>query len=132
MALDPQLRYPKEQPLFLLGVVFSSFVWLLLVVSLIGIFYGVIGLVVALAAHALFLANIRGNGLRVSPRQFPELFERCREAARKLGLQDVPDVYLLQAGGALNAFATKLFSRKFMVIYSDLADECQDPRQLDF
>jgi Zn-dependent protease with chaperone function/type II secretory pathway pseudopilin PulG len=132
MALDPQLRSPKEPPLFILGVAFSSVVWLLVVVSLVGILYGLIGVVFALMAHALFLANIRGNGLRVSRRQFPDLHERCRLAAQRLGLDGPPEVYLVQSGGSLNAFATKLFSRRFMIIYSDLADECQDPRQLDF
>jgi hypothetical protein len=47
-------------------------------------------------------------------------------------MSKVPDVYLLQSGGLLNAFATKLLSRNFVIIYSSLADACQDPRQLDF
>src|SRR6202048_3338587 len=34
--------------------------------------------------------------------------------------------------GILNAFATKLLSRKFVIINSALADACTDPRQLDF
>jgi Zn-dependent protease with chaperone function/type II secretory pathway pseudopilin PulG len=131
-AFDPQLRHPNEQPLFVIGAIFSTLVWLLLVVSIVGIFYGLIGAAFALMAHALFLANVKGNGVRVSERQFPELDARCRRAAQSLGLTDAPDVYLMQAGGALNAFATKLLSRKFMIIYSDLADECEDPRQLDF
>jgi hypothetical protein len=41
-------------------------------------------------------------------------------------------MYLLQSGGVLNAFATKLLSRRFVIIYSELADHCEDPRQLDF
>jgi Zn-dependent protease with chaperone function/type II secretory pathway pseudopilin PulG len=131
-AFDPQLRHPNEQPLFIVGVIFSTLVWLLLAVSIVGIFYGVIGAAFALMAHALFLANVKGNGVRVSERQFPDLDARCRRAAQSLGLAEAPDVYLMQAGGALNAFATKLLSRKFMIIYSDLADECEDPRQLDF
>jgi Zn-dependent protease with chaperone function/type II secretory pathway pseudopilin PulG len=132
MALDAQLRSPKEQQLFVLGVVLSSVVWLLLIVSIVGVFYGLIGVAFALIAHALFLANIKGNGVRVSPRQFPDLYESCRKSARTLGVTDAPEVYLIQAGGSLNAFATKLLSRKFMIVFSDLADECQDPRQLEF
>jgi type II secretory pathway pseudopilin PulG len=83
-------------------------------------------------AHALFLANVRGNAVRVSHRQFPELHTRCKHAAESLGLDDTPEVYLMQAGGVLNAFATKLLSRKFVIVYSDLADDCLDSRQLDF
>ncbi|HEY2027805.1 MAG TPA: M48 family metallopeptidase [Myxococcales bacterium] len=132
MALDNRIRSPKERPLFIAGVVFSSIAWLALVVSIIGAVYGAIILAFVLAAHALFLAHVRGNGVRVSQAQLPELHERCKLTARKLGLEEVPEVYLLQAGGALNAFATKLLSRRVVIIYSDLADQCDDPRQLDF
>lgn len=125
-------RYPTEQPLFVIGVLFSSLVWLAMVVSIVGIFYGLAGLLFTLIAHALFLAHVRCNAVRVSPQQFPDLYERCRQAAERLGLPETPEVYLMQAGGALNAFATKLLARKFVVIFSDLADQCQDPRQLDF
>jgi Zn-dependent protease with chaperone function len=131
-AFDAGLRHSTEHPLFILGVIFSSLVWLLLAVSIVGLFYGLIGAAFALAAHALFLANVRGNAVRVSARQFPELDARCREAARVLGVDGSPEVYLMQAGGTLNAFATKLLSRKFMIVYSDLADACADSRQLDF
>ena len=132
MGLDARLRSPKEQPLFILGVLLSSLFWLLLIVSLVGIFYGFVGLVFTLVTHALFLANVRGNGVRASERQFPAFYASCKKAAETLGLAEVPEVYLIQAGGALNAFATKLLTRKFMIVYSDLADECQDSRQLEF
>src|SRR5262245_10465001 len=126
MALDPRLRSPKEQPLFVLGAIFSGLFWLALLISLVGIFYGALGALFALVAHALFLAGIRGNGVRVSQRQFPELYQTCQKAASALGLAPMPEVYLIQAGGTLNAFASKLLSRRFVVIFSDLADECQD------
>jgi len=132
MAFDPRLRSPKEQPLFVIGVILSSFVWLAMVFSIVGLIYGVFIFLGVLMAHALFLAYVRGNGVRVSERQLPGLYERVRLASGKLGLESVPDVYVLQAGRSLNAFATKLFSRRFVVIYSDLVDNCHDVRHLDF
>lgn len=132
MAFDPRLRSPKERPLFILGLIFSTAVWMAMIVSIIGVFYGAFFLVFMLAVHALFLAHVRGNGVRVSRSQLPELYERCRQIASRLGLDEVPEVYLLQAGGVLNAFATKLLSRRVVIIYSQLADNCEDPRQLDF
>ena len=132
MALDLQLRSPKERPLFVFGVVLSTVFWLLIVVSIVGLAYALlIGLAVVFA-HALFLAHVRGNGVRVSERQHPELYTRIRAASAKLGLPRTPEVYLLQGGGLLNAFATKLFSRHFVILLSDLVDQCGDPRQLDF
>jgi hypothetical protein len=40
MAVDARLRYGNEQPLFVLGLIFSSFVWLALIVTIVGILYG--------------------------------------------------------------------------------------------
>ena len=134
MNLAPALRSPKEQPLFVLGVIFSSVVWAVLTLATLGIglAYTLFIAAFVLIAHALFLAHVKGNGVRVSERQLPELYASVKQAARKLGMQELPEVYLLQHGGLLNAFATKLLSRKFVIILSDLADHCEDPRQLDF
>jgi Zn-dependent protease with chaperone function len=134
MALDRKLLSPKEPPLFILGAVFSALVWLVAVVGTLGIGLVYIGLAAffVLTAHAVFLAHVRGNGIRISRQQLPELYARCEAAALKLGLDRMPEVYLMQHGGVLNAFATKLLSRRFVIIYSDLADACADPRQLDF
>ena len=134
MNLAPALRSPKERPLFVFGVIFSASVWAVLTLATLGIglLYAVFIAAFVLIAHALFLAHVKGNGVRVSERQLPELHARVKQAAAKLGMSEVPEVYLLQHGGFLNAFATKLLSRKFVIILSDLADQCQDPRQLDF
>ena len=132
MGFSEALRSPKEQTLFLIGAIFSSLVWLLLVVSIVGVFYGVMGVVISLVVHALFLAHVRGNALRVSERQLPEIHAAVARSARALGLSEMPEVYVLQAEGALNAFATKFLTRKFIIVYADLIDACGDPRQLEF
>ena len=132
MVFDPHLRSAKETPLFIIGAIFSSLCWLLLIITIIGLFYGGLVLMFVLIAHALHLAHVQGNGLKVSERQLPDLYERVKAAAAKLGLARLPDVYVLQSGGVLNAFATKLLSRRFVIIYAELAQQCEDPRQLDF
>lgn len=132
MAFDPRLRSPKEKPLFVIGVIFSGLTWLALVISIIGLLYGLFTFAFIIMAHAGFLAYVRGNGVRVSTEQLPRLYERVVMAAGKLGVEAVPEVYVLQAGGTLNAFATRLFSRRFVIIYSDLVDNCHDVRHLDF
>src|SRR5258708_929418 len=132
MAFEPTLRSNNERPLFIIGVVFSVIAYAALVVSIVGAFYGAVILAFVLIGQALFLAHVRGNGLRVSKAQLPGLYARCEEAAGKLGLATMPEIYLVQSHGILNAFATKLLSRKFVIINSALADACTDPRQLDF
>src|SRR5262249_11765527 len=81
---------------------------------------------------SVFLAVVRGNGVQVGPEQLPDLHRRLGEAARRLGLERIPELYVFQSHGVLNAFATKLLSRRFVILNSALADACQDSRQLDF
>jgi len=132
VTFDPRFRSPKERPLFVIGVVASSIAWLALAISLIGLLYAAMGALFVLTAHALFLARVRTNGVRVDERQLPELYGRVAAAARALGLPQVPATYILQGGGLLNAFATKLLARRYVILLSDLVDHCADPRQLDF
>jgi len=132
MAFDQKLRSPRERTLFKIGVVFSALCWVALVVSIVGIVYGAaIGLFI-LFAQALYLAHVRGNAVRVSATQLPELHARVVAAAERLGLAEVPETYVVQSGGVVNAFATKLLSRHFVILNSELVRECGDPRQLDF
>jgi Zn-dependent protease with chaperone function len=121
-GFDENLRSPKERPLFLIGAVFSGLVWLALLISIVGAFYGLIGLAFSLVVHALYLAHVRGNALRVSETQLPEIHAAVARSAGALGMPQLPEVYVAQAGGLLNAFATKFLSRKFVIIYSDLVD----------
>ena len=131
-GFDESLRSPKEPTLFLIGAVFSGLVWLVLIISVVGVVYGLIGVAFSLVVHALFLAHVRGNALKVSERQLPDVHAAVVRSAQALGLAEVPEVYVSQAEGALNAFATKFLSRKFVIIYSDLIEACEDPRQLEF
>jgi Zn-dependent protease with chaperone function len=126
------LRSPKEATLFRIGVALSALVWLAIALTIVGIFYGALVIGLLFATHALFVAGVKGYGVRISERQLPDLYERVRVAAQKLGLREVPEVYLVQSHGRLNAFATRLLSRDFVVVYSSLVDACEDPRQLDF
>ncbi|HVE79058.1 MAG TPA: M48 family metallopeptidase [Gemmatimonadaceae bacterium] len=77
-------------------------------------------------AHGLLIGRLRGNAVRVSARQFPTLYRLVARHAATLGIKTVPDIFVMESGGVLNAFATRFLGRDFVVIYSDvlaLADE---------
>ncbi|MFH0810017.1 MAG: M48 family metallopeptidase [Pseudomonadota bacterium] len=112
----------KERVYFRISLVISILVYLGLVVSVVGIAYIVLGLAAAVIAHGLLIGNLRGNGVRVSEKQFPELHRIASQLANQMELNPVPAIYVLQAGGVLNAFATKFFGRNFVVIYSDVLE----------
>jgi Zn-dependent protease with chaperone function len=113
---------PKERVYFRIALVISLLVYVLLVVSIVGIVYIVIGAIIGLMVHGLFIGSIRGNGIRVSEKQFPEVYRIASQFANQMGLNPMPAIYVLQAGGLLNAFATKFLGRSFVVIYSDVLE----------
>jgi Zn-dependent protease with chaperone function len=133
-----ELRTSRERTLFGISAVFSTVVWLALIVSVVGALYGVFIALFVLIAHCLLLAHLIGNGVRIGPRQLPDLHARIEAAAAKLGLGAAPEAYIVQSGGLLNAFATKILSRRFIIIYSDLVEACEGdgtargPNELDF
>lgn len=120
------LRTSKEKNLFAISFGVSLIAWIILVVTIIGIFYGIFFGLFLFVAHALMISHIKGHGVKLSEKQFPELYARVVTASNKLGLKSPPEVYLMQAGGSLNAFATKMTGRNFVVIYSDLLEACGD------
>lgn len=71
-----ELRTQNEKNLFALAVVFSIMCWLALVVTLVGLLYLPFVALAILVGQALFLAHIRGNGVRVGPTQLPDLQRR--------------------------------------------------------
>jgi Zn-dependent protease with chaperone function len=132
MALPEGVLHPKEQSLKPIVFAICGLVWLIVVCTLVGLCYGLLLLPFVLMSHAYFLGYIRGNALRVSESQLPELHRRVVAASQKLNLPYVPEVYVLESGGVLNAFATKLFSRKYVILYSELLDKCNDDAEIDF
>ena len=119
-----ELVHPKERIYFAICAAVS-----------IAIYVGIVGLdpavgLAVLAGGALVgavlngwsLGRIRGNAVRISERQFPEVHRLAREVAARLDLAHLPAIYVFEAGGALNAFAAKFVRRDFVVIYSDVLE----------
>ncbi len=130
--LDTALIHPKEKALKPLVFGFSILIWAVVACSVIGLCYGLAFVPFVLMAHAYFLGHVRGSGVRVDERQLPELHRRVVAASQRLGLPTVPEVYVLQSGGTLNAFATKLLSRTYVILFSELLDKCNTDEEIDF
>lgn len=65
----------------------------------------------------------RADGIRITPEQFGGVHAEWVAMAEKLGLQTVPELYLQNGNGKLNAFATCIPGyRAFGVIYSDILE----------
>jgi Zn-dependent protease with chaperone function len=84
--------------------------------------YGFFFWLLVLFAHGLALGRVRGNSVRVSERQFPLLHRLLASNVRKLGLKRTPDLYVMESGGLLNAFATRFLGSDFIIINSDVLE----------
>jgi len=132
-----ELRTSKERTLFTICALCSGLMWLVILVVL-NCYLPFVAFF-AIAAHALMLARITGHAVRVGPDQLPEIWERVVRSSEALGLEKPPETWVMQAGGILNAFATKFFSRRFVVLYADLIDAVEEagppregPDEVDF
>jgi Zn-dependent protease with chaperone function len=118
-------RWPSELPLFTLVVLVSLGIWFLLILSVFGLIYAVMIGLFFLAGQMIFIAHLRGSAVRIGPDQFPELHARVVQLSEAMEMTP-PAAYLMQAGGTLNAFATRFFRRRFIVLLSDLLEACGD------
>ena len=100
----------------ILGVVFT--------IASLGIFLWIIGSILALSlfTHWLQIGYIRTNGVKVTERQFADLYQTYQRVGQEMGVRLLPDVYILQAGGVLNAFATRFFQKNMVILYSDVVE----------
>lgn len=127
--------YKHEQPLFYIGAVISTIVWL-------GIIYATKGFVaiaapivfiVYLFAQSGFVSYLKGSGALVSTKQFPEIHEAVVSCSQKVGLKEVPNIYILHLDGMFNAFALRFLHKQYVVLLSDIVDAMDDnPDALNF
>ncbi|WP_260858043.1 M48 family metallopeptidase [Bacillus sp. FJAT-22090] len=128
------LQSNREMPYFVISIIFSLLLYILAIVSLFGIAILLVLFALLLYANVIMLGSIRGNGIRISEKQFPDVYERVVSLAEKMNLKKVPDVFVIHSEGAFNAFATRFLGRNMVVIYSEvfeLARE-QGEAELDF
>jgi Zn-dependent protease with chaperone function/Tfp pilus assembly major pilin PilA len=129
-----EMVYKNEKPLFVIALVLSIIFWIILVVGTLGIalIYGVIFYIAYLFAQSGFISHIKGTGVKVSATQYPDLHARLLACCRQIGLDEVPDCYVLRTD-TFNALATKFRGQHFVVLFSDVIDALKDdPEALNF
>ncbi len=129
------LIYKNEKRLFTLMLVLSLIVWLAVVVGTLGLalVYGLLFFLGYCFAQSALISYIKGTGVRITEAQYPDLQHQIAACCDKLGLHTVPEAYLMQMGGAFNAFATRFLGRDFLVLYSDVVDALEaNPDALNF
>ena len=128
------IQSDRESIYFILSVIISVLIYILAAISIIGIGIALTIFAFLLFANAVMLGSIRGNGVRIHERQFPDVYERVQTLSAQMELSKVPDVFVIQSEGALNAFATRFFGRDMVVLYSEVFELAREQGQaeLDF
>lgn len=130
-----ELVYKNEKTLFGIMLALSVLLWIVVVVGTVGVAlaYGLLFFLGYCFAQSALVSHIKGTGVQITAQQFPDLHRQIAACCDKLGQGEQPDAYLMQMGGALNAFATRFFGRDFLVLYSDVVDALADnPDALNF
>jgi Zn-dependent protease with chaperone function/Tfp pilus assembly protein PilE len=126
-----KLHYKHEKPLFLIAATISAFVFLPIILGSLGL-YLLIGYVVFLFVHSVFISHLKGSGVRISETQYPDLYDKVVKGCNKFAIAEIPEAYLLRTG-FFNALATRFLSRHFLVLYTDVVDALEEqPGALDF
>jgi Zn-dependent protease with chaperone function len=78
-------------------------------------------LMLFIALHLLY-AHTRAFAVRVTPKNFPEIYQKSVEFAELLNLKKTPPVYIEQRNGRLNAFAAAIIGRRYALLNAELVD----------
>ncbi len=127
--------YGNEKSLFVIHLFLSLVFWFSIIVGTLGIalIYVLLFFIGYLFAQSGLIAWIRGNGIKISEQQFPDLYQRYQQCCQKLNIDTMPEAYILEGGGILNAFATRFLGRNFVVLYSNIIDAMSDnPEAINF
>lgn len=84
------------------------------------LFYGFLMVTVGYLGLYYYYAYIRSMSLRITERNFPEVYALIQEYARKLGMKRVPKAYVMQSNGVLNAFSSFIFRKQYIEINAEI------------
>ena len=119
-----ELVYPREKTLGTITLVLGTLVWIALVVGTFGVALLALaaGFLIYLFVQSALISHIKGNGVELSPSQFPDLHAEFAACCKTLQLTATPSAYILNGNGALNAFATQFLRTQYVVLNSDVVD----------
>lgn len=116
------LIHKNENKYFWIVLSISIVSYILFALSVVGIFIIAAFLTVSLLLHALMIGHIRLNGVKIGANQFPLIHNTVEDLCAKMEIKQIPDIFVIQTGGVLNAFATRFFGKNMVVVYSEIFD----------
>ena len=68
----------------------------------------------------LYYAKYRSRAIKITENNFPEIYYNISEYSNKLGLKKIPEAFLIQQNGVMNAFSAFIIHKQYIEIDSDL------------
>ena len=94
--------------------------------------YGVLVLGIGYIALYYYYAQTRLYSVRITERNFPEIHAIIVSYAQRLGMKQVPDAFIQQQSGVLNAFSSFIFRRQYIQINTEIFEAAyREHRDLD-
>ena len=118
------LRHEKEKTYLTIMQIVGGLIWLLLLIGTVGIIllWALPFALVLWLTGLYFKAVIYGDSVKVSEKQYSEIHRLVSEHSQKLNLVNVPEVFIYNGSGLVNAVAIKFLSTKYVILMSDLVD----------
>lgn len=64
--------------------------------------------------------EIRSSSIKITRKQFGDIYEIADNLAKRIGLDSTPEIYLQQNGGFINAFTARFRKNNFIQIWAEL------------
>lgn len=73
-------------------------------------------------SQKFFQASIYGNSVHVSNNQYKDINDIIQSLSQQLQLKHIPEVFVINSNGKINALAIKFLSAKYVLLNSSLVD----------
>lgn len=83
-------------------------------------FYGLLSIVTLFFTLYLTFASVKAASLKITQNNFPEIYSLIHSYAYRLGMKRVPEAYIVQQNGMLNAFSSFIFGRQYILINTEI------------
>lgn len=121
----------REKTLLIVLSLISALTWAGLIFATLNANSGTIVFLVLATVSVIFFAiffttgmlaaRLKAEAVEITSDQLPELYKSLTEGCQRLQMR-VPRLFVMQSGGALNAFAMRHARRDFIVLYSELVE----------
>lgn len=121
------IRHPKETTYLNIMYVFSILIYILLCIPIIffaifAIPFILIGAFIGWLSSLYYKAEILGNSVKVSPNQYPEIYNTYMSYCQRANVSNIPDLFIYNGNGMLNAIAMRIFLKKYIFMLSSIVD----------